>query len=101
MVSTFEGVFEEREVDGLLFYVRDTDFHEMAAGLSSEDVEVEQTDFSKPILLSDEDDEESDDDDDFETIPDQLPWDASTGPMDYEAYKAFYADEIEGKFNRR
>ena len=73
----------------------------MSAGLSSDDVNVDTTDFSKPILLSDEDEDDSDEDDEFDSIPDQLPWDPSSGPMNYEDYKQFYAEEIEGKFNRR
>lgn len=60
------------------------------------------TDFSKPILLpDDEKPESSDEDDGFKDIPSQLEFDQKSGIMDYQKYKEFYAEEIEGKMHRR
>lgn len=57
-------------------------------------------DFSKPVLIiGDDKPESSDEDDGFKDIPSQMEFDSSSGIMDYNQYKQFYAEEIEGKFH--
>ena len=58
-------------------------------------------DFSRPILLPDDDKPESSDEDDgFQEIPSTMKFDQSKGVMDFNEYKQFYAEEIEGKMHR-
>lgn len=57
------------------------------------------TDFSKPVLLQDDEKPESSDDD--EGFVDILPeMKVESGDVDYEKYKEFYSEEIEGKMHR-
>lgn len=56
------------------------------------------TDFSKPVLLQDDEKPESSDDD--EGFVDILPeMKVESGDVDYEKYKEFYSEEIEGKMH--
>lgn len=61
---------------------------------------MQMTDFSKPILLeNDEKIESSDDDEGFVNIlPEMQP---TSNDVDYDAYKEFYAEEIDGKMHWR
>ena len=58
------------------------------------------TDFSKPVLLPDDEKPESSDDDEgfVDILPEMV---VETGDVDYDKYKEFYAEEIEGKMHRR
>jgi len=60
-------------------------------------------DFSKPVLIAgDENPAKSDDEDELGEIHSQMKFDTSVSDiLDYNQYKQFYAEEIEGKFHRR
>lgn len=65
---------------------------------------VPLTDFSKPVLIAGDENpsKNSDDEDELGEIPSQMKFDMSTSDiLDYNEYKQFYAEEIEGKFHRR
>ena len=57
--------------------------------------------FSEPIVLSDDDQEEESEEDEPRDIPDQMQFDDPNGVLDYEEFKEFWGDEIDGKMNRR
>lgn len=60
------------------------------------------TDFSKPILLDDDEKlESSDDDEGLVPILPEMPHDSGKEDVNYEAYKEFYGEEIDGKMHRR
>lgn len=85
--------------NGLTFYRRQTDLNSLEAPIHEGQLKMELTDFSKPVLLQDDEKPESSDED--EGFVDILPeMKVESGDVDYEKYKEFYSDEIEGKMHR-
>ena len=72
----------------------------MKAHFDEQILNIPLTDFSKPVLLQDENHvNSSDEDDGFIDILPEMTSDPKQEEVDYDEYKKFYAEEIDGKMH--
>jgi len=98
LVKSYDGYFTKENDHGQVFYKRVTDLSTMATHIHKDRFEVPETDFSAAILIEEEGEEESSEEED---IPDQMDFQNKGMYGDYDAFKEFYGQEIDGKFHRR